>query len=105
MDTEGTDEKLERLFSEAKQHLSVEMCTRPDHNHTESPCLDGCADHIHECSKGCGGWPCEIRNVADGILQLLDKHKSLHEQLWTIDTGISLGLNAAEHLLKETQND
>lgn len=97
--TEDDKSKLDALFSEANEHVSVELCTRQDHNHEESPCVDGCDDHVHECSKGCGTWPCRVTNVAHSMSDLLNKRNDLLSQVETADLGIRLGIEAIDSVI------
>lgn len=59
-----TDEELVALakasLARATAHEGLSVCTNPAHTHIASPCEDDCLDHLHQCSLGCGEYPCAV---------------------------------------------
>ncbi|AVJ49792.1 hypothetical protein PBI_LUCKY3_45 [Microbacterium phage Lucky3] len=65
-------EEAQRLLALAVTHEVISMCVNPGHNHgIVSPCDEGCPDHIHSCSRGCGEWPCKAIQLGDLVAKYL----------------------------------
>lgn len=61
----------------ASRHQPLSVCMNPSHDHTySSPCADHCMDHIHQCDKGCGEWPCKIVQIGQSCDTLLVQAKA-----------------------------
>lgn len=55
------------LLNKARVHKCLSMCFNPGHTHAEDPCSDNCLDHTHQCSQGCGEWPCDPIQLGDAV--------------------------------------
>ena len=61
----------------AAHHQPISVCMNPTHDHTYSnPCDDHCMDHIHQCDKGCGEWPCKIVQIGKACDDLVVQAKA-----------------------------
>lgn len=69
---------------QAAQHEPLSVCMNPQHDHTYSnPCDDRCMDHIHQCNRGCGEWPCKVVQIgqaADTLLVLMKAAETSYHQ-------------------------